>query len=1062
MGAGTLTIYSASAGSGKTYNLAGAYLEKLFLSRYSYRKILAVTFTHKATAEMKSRILEELNKLAVGSRSKYLTGLIQSTGKDEKTIRREAGEILYMILHDYSRFSVSTIDSFFQKILRAFVRDIGLHSGFNIELDHSLILALAVDKMIDSAAVDPLVKKWLTGYVRSNIEDEKSWDVRKNIISLAAELFNEKFRLLSEEEKTKLQDKDFLTSYINEMRSISSRFEREMKNLGKKCLSIISRFNLQDDLFYYRGRGVPGFVRSLAEGIIRPPNTYVREIECNPPRWSKGETPALLMDALCSGLEESVKAAIRYYDSNVVDYNSANTILTNIYTLGILSDVLKQVRIITKDENTFLLSDTPELIYLITRKDQTPFIYEKVGNAFENFMIDEFQDTSKIQWKNFEMLIGNSMSQGFDNLLVGDVKQSIYRWRNSNWQTLRDLNRSADNKRIKSLSLDTNWRSCENIIKFNNELFSIIPRELDFEFTGKNISSGFSELFSSVSQKDPQIKKGGYVRLEFVPDPLSGKWQEIVLDKLPEVIRTIYQKGYNPSDIGILVRDNSEGARILKKIIGYASSLPEEEKKKFNIVSNDSLLLVNAPVVTFIVAILQVLDNPDNMIARALMLRNFLLATGKADAEKADLECDNLISYSACIFPSGYENFLNEIRFLTLWDITEKTIRFFGLGNYTYNVPYLNSFQDIIINFASGKNQGVPSFIDWWQTEGAKKSISLPEQQDAIRVLTIHKSKGLEFGVVILPFLAWNLDHKSFHSNILWVKPGTFPFSRLGIVPVRYKSDLAETIFSEDYFEEKYSAYVDNINLLYVALTRAENGIYGFAPDHATSDSRIAEVIKDAVKFNEEIPGIEKPFLFSYLNPETKVFEFGELPGCRPHLKSGENLYISHYPVSADLESLKLKLHWENYLVKSNTEVRARINYGKLMHEIFEEIISFDDIKSAVRKKVLEGELPEEDEAGIMTKITDQVNRPGIKDWFEKGNEVLNEASILLPGGATKRPDRIILRGGKTIIVDFKFGDENPHYFTQINQYKHLLTEMGYNQVEAFLWYVDSEKIVQV
>lgn len=1060
MGAGTLTIYSASAGSGKTYNLASVYLKKLFKSRYSYRKILAVTFTHKATAEMKNRILDELNNLATGEESIYLPELLKSTGKSEKDVRLEAREILSAILHDYSRFSVSTIDSFFQKILRAFARDIGLHSGFNIEIDHSAFLASAVDNMIASAATDPVIRKWLWGYVRANIEDEKTWDIRKNIIDLSNELFSEKFRLISKEGKSKIRDKVFLASYIREMRSLLSGFEENMKKSGEVCLTFFSKFQLTDDMFYQRGRGVPGFIRSIACGNIKEPNKYVREVECNPPKWCSGAVSGSLSAALRSGLQESVREAIRYYDNNITDYNTANVVMSNIYTLGVLSDVLARVHLITEDENTFLLSDTGELIYRITEKDQTPFIYEKVGNTFESFMIDEFQDTSIIQWKNFRMLIDNSMAQGFENLVVGDIKQSIYRWRNSNWQTLHDLKMAVDNNRFISKPLDTNWRSCPNIIRFNNSLFSIIPELLDKEFPEKNVTSGFSALFSEVIQKDPEKKEGGYVRIEFVGDSEETGWQENVLEKLPGVIESVQEKGYNPSDIGILVRDNREGATVLKKIISYSSSLPEEKKRMFKIVSNDSLLLINAPVINFIISVLKVLDNPENLIGRALMLRNYLLSTGRHDAETVALECEDLITYSANFFPEGYEKFLEDIKYLTLWEITERTIGFFNLGTYSFNAAYLNSFQDIIVNFISGKNPGIPSFLDWWDSEGYKTSISLPGQQDAIRVLTIHKSKGLEFEVVILPFISWNLDHKSFHSNILWVKPGSFPFNKLEIVPVRYRAALSGTIFSQDYYEEKYSAYVDNVNLLYVALTRAKNGIFGFAPGRPGTENRIAGLLKEALSIKDEITDGQELFLYKYLDPVTCIFEFGELPAGIVQPDQVQGFPFKEYYVSADIESLKLKLHWEDYLDFDRSEVLLRVNYGKLMHEIFEEIVSFDDIEAAVKKKVLEGKLPANEEVGIRDKIAGQISRNGIKEWFSKGNEVLTEASILMPRAGVKRPDRIILKDGKTIIVDFKFGEENPHYLSQIRQYKLLLAEMGYSNIEAYLWYVDSEKII--
>ncbi len=1064
MGVGTLTIYSASAGSGKTHKLAGIYIEKLFKSRFNYRKILAVTFTHKATAEMKNRILEELDNLASGEKSKYLDDLLKSTGKTEEFIREEAKEILTSVLHDFSRFSVSTIDSFYQKIIRAFARDIGLHSGFDIEIDHSAVLASAVDRMIDSAASDLTVRNWLSMYVRANIEEGKNWDLKKNIIGLAGEIFAEKFKLLSSDEKKRLMDKGFLKSYIAEMRSIHQAISREMKEIGSKCLMIWNKYALTEDMFYQKGKGIPGHIRSLAGGEMKYPNNYVRAVTGDPPKWCTGKMSAQLAAAIEAGLESSVREAIYSYDRNIKSYNTAKLILSNIYILGILSDVLNHVHHITSDENIFLLSDAGELIYLITEKDQTPFIYERAGNTFENFMIDEFQDTSIIQWKNFRQLIDNSMAQGFENLVVGDIKQSIYRWRNSDWHTLSDLKKKVDGKRYISSSLDTNWRSCRNIIRFNNALFSIIPYQIDEEISDHKPEMSFRELFSEAVQKDPGRKENGYIRIEFVENPEESEWQEVVLKRLPSIIEMVQDKGYRASDIGILVRDNKEGAIILKEIINYSLSCSEDKKKKYNynIVSGESLLLVNSPVVNFIVATLMVLVNPENMIGRALMLRYYIFATGKKGAEQIPMSSEDLVEYSSLYFPAGYNEFLSEIRYLPLWNITELTTGFFGLGDYSFNVAYLNSFQDLVIKYISSGNPDIPSFLEWWESEGIKKSILLPEQQDSMKILTIHKSKGLEFSVVLLPFLSWNLDHKSFHSNILWAKPGSAPYNELGIVPVRYKGELADTIFAEQYYEEKYSAYLDNINLLYVAFTRGVNAIIGFAPDQPRPENRIAGVIKNAISFTEEIPGFSDLFFPGHYDEQTRVFEYGVIQEIEVDRKISDVPVITEYQVNDNTSSLRLKLHWENYFNTGKSAVRERINYGKVMHEVFSEITTTDDINNAIRKKVIEGKIPESVESQIREKIVKLINQPVIREWFEKGNEVLNEVSILMPDSDSKRPDRVILKNGKATIIDFKFGEENPRYLFQVRHYRNLLIEMGYEQTEAFLWYVDADKIVTI
>jgi ATP-dependent helicase/nuclease subunit A len=1055
MGKGTLTIYSASAGSGKTYKLTGIYLTSLFKSRYNYRRILAVTFTHKATAEMKSRILDNLHKIAEGEDSDYLPGLVKETNKTEEWIRTEAKEILNSILHDFSRFSVSTIDSFFQKILRAFAQETGLHSGFNIELDHSTILASAVDEMIASASTDDQLKNWLTTYAMSSIDEEKSWNLK--------EIFKEKFKILSTDERSKLENKEFLLEYIEKIKLISHLFEKRMQDYGKRTDEIFSKFELSDDMFYRKSKGVPGFIRYMVSGTVKEPNNWVREIENDPPRWSTGNITPQLQSAINSGLEKTLKEAIHFYYEKIVEYKSANAILSNIYALGILSDVLQNVHLITTSENSFLLSDAGEFLNLIISGDQSPFIYEKVGNRYENFMIDEFQDTSIIQWNNFRPLIENSMAEGFDNLVVGDVKQSIYRWRNSDWQILGSvLDKMVDNDRFISVPLTTNWRSSSNIIRFNNTLFSIIPKQVDETLAGDKLPVSFEKLYSEAVQADPGKITGGFVRLEFIENEKERDWQDKVLERLPDVIKSFQDKGYNASDIGIIVRDGKQGAQVLKTLIDYSNNCQSEVKKtyNFNVLSNDSLLLSNSPVINFIIAVISVVNDPTDMIGRALMLRFFLLARGDEDADKASLISNNLIEGSRVYFPDGYEGFLDMIRQMPLFEATENIIRFFGIGEYSWNVAYLNTFQDYIVSFTGNKNADIQSFLDWWEASGKKKSVVLPGNQDAMRILTIHKSKGLEFKVVILPFLSWDLDHISSKSPILWVKPTIAPFNELGIIPVKYNNGLSGTFFAEYYKDEKYSVYIDNINLLYVALTRAKDAIYGFSIDNPKSKSTIAGVLKNAIMLNTSVPGSLGFILNSFYSSEKRVFEYGEIPESLKKPTDNVNLISSTYHVSREMESLKLKLHGENYFSSDKNELRKKINYGKLMHEIFEGINTTSDISFAVRKLVLEGKLPEEESADIEKRVYSLISSPQVAGWFMSGNNVMTEAGILLQSGITRRPDRVIFKDGKTIIIDFKFGEENPNYTEQVDQYRRLLTEMGYNNIEAFIWYVDKNKIV--
>ena len=734
---GTLTIYSASAGSGKTFRLAGIYLAHLFRSKYSYRKILAVTFTNKATAEMKSRILDQLYALAAGDRSEYLHDLIKETHKEEVVIRREAKEILFAILHDFSRFSVCTIDTFFQKVIRAFAREAGLHSGYNIELDHSIILSSAVDETISSSAKNPELAQWLENYVLANLDEEKTWNLKDGIMKLSEELFREKFKILSADETSRLSNKDFLLSYINKLKSIKQLFESKLEKLGKECEELFTSFGLTDDMFYYKSTGIPNYIRSLASGKIIVPNKHVRKIENDPPKWSSGEMNVNLKNALNGGLDKILREILVFYDGNIIQYNSASAILSNIYALGILSDVLKKIHEVATSENSFLISDAGEILSLITQGDQTPFIYEKIGNRFENYMIDEFQDTSFLQWNNFEPLVQNSMGEGNDNLVVGDVKQSIYRFRNSDWQILEQMKEKwIDNKRFISKPLLKNWRSRSNIIRFNNSLFTLIPELIDKKFSDDPAALKFKKIYSEAIQEDPGKETGGYVRLEFVEDkesnetrepdddlPYCGKWKDIVLDRIPQVIEAFQDKGYSASDIGILVRTSNEGAAVLKAIIEYANNTPARQKSNynFNIVSNDSLLLSNAHVITFIIAVLKVLDNSGDMISRAEMVRFYHLARGDNDSEASPLFSDKLSGEANPDLPPGYSSFLEKAGKLTLFEAVENIISFFDLGKYPWNVPYLNAFQDIVINYTGSKNPISNRFLNGGTETGAIK-----------------------------------------------------------------------------------------------------------------------------------------------------------------------------------------------------------------------------------------------------------------------------------------------------------------------------------------------------
>ena len=1065
---GILTKYSASAGSGKTYKLTGIYLSKLFSSKKGYRKILAVTFTNKAAAEMKSKILNQLFSLAKGEDTVIGRFISEVTGKSGEILKTESKEILENILHDYSDFFVGTIDSFFQKILKAFTREIGLQQGYSIELDHSLILQQAVEETLANTSQNPALRHWITQYINNRIEEGKSWDLKNDIIKLSDEIFKEKFKLLSFEERTLLRNRDFLNDYIRELKNIKTDFEKKLKEYAFRCMNILDKHQVDNSMFLRGDKGgVPSFISFMKEGVSRvakPPGATISRVLENPPVWCSKSGPSNeLKAALDDGFQDLFIEALRYYLDQYKTVNTSIFIADNLYILGILSDILDQVHLITSSENRFLLSDAGELLWLIIKDDQTPFIYEKAGNSYENFMIDEFQDTSLIQWNNFKPLIENSMAEGFDNLVVGDVKQSIYRWRNSDWKILNSvLPRQFDVDRLNTVNLETNWRSRKNIISFNNTLFEILPRLTDTIFSDNTGQMLLVELYRDISQFATPDKNGGFINIEFIREE-EEKFGRIVLDKLPALLEELQERGYSGSDIGILVRTNNEGTDVLKKLLDYKSKLHQNNTIfKYNIISNESLLLVNSAAVRFIISVLSGMYNQDDRLSQAMILRNWMIATGN-DPLSVDL-CETERE-SERLLPPGYRDKLIKIRQMPLYEAVEQIILSFDLGIHSENTAYLNSFQDCVLEFSRNASADITSFLNWWDTEGIKKSIILSDQQDSVRIMTIHKSKGLEFKVVILPFVSWSLGH-SRKTPTLWLNPEIPPFNKLGIVPVKYKSDLQYSHFASDYYTETYFALVDNLNLLYVAFTRAIDCLYAFCPfKSGNSSSSIASVLMEALQ-SDTIRASDKPGLNlkQYLDVDKMIFSFGEIPGS----VTGKDIFmqtrieISNYFVNHGINRLHLKFHGNEWFISPEGERQARMNYGSLMHEVFESIITLDDIPGAVDKMVIEGKILESEKREIVNRIVDAVNDQTVRNWFRPGLIIINESEILIADGSTRRPDRVVIDNGKVTVIDFKFGREKKEYEDQINAYRKLLLDMGYQSVDAYLWYVDNKKVTNV
>lgn len=1065
---GTLTKYSASAGSGKTFELTARYMARLLKSPgQSYRRILAVTFTNKAAAEMKRKILDHLAAIAAGERTKMAERLITDTGFSFDELKIKSGRILFSILHDYSFFNVGTIDSFFQRIIRAFARETGLQHGYQIEIEHRHVLDRAVDMTLEDAKNDRALMNWLIRYEYDRIEEGKSWNIKNDITSLAGEVFRERFRLMDEDDRKRLSDKDFLEDYIGTLKKIRKDFSTELIGLAQKCRALLNRHNVTDDMFF-RGNsgGIGSFLQKIEkefDGICPPPGATVLKVKDPEPVWTSKAGPSpQLKAAFDDGFKELFLHTLGFYERGSLAANTALLIIQHVYILGILSDILRNVHIITTAENRFLLSDAGEFLYRLTSADQTPFIYEKAGNNYENFMIDEFQDTSVIQWNNFLPLVENSMAGGHDNLVVGDVKQSIYRWRNGDWRIMgKYLAKQIKESRILDVKLDTNYRSLKNVVAFNNALFTVLPRLIDESAVSPDPEMTLASIYSDTRQMCHQNREGGLVRIEFLRKE-EDDFMTLVLQKLPRMIEELQDKGFRASDIGILVRYNNEGAAVINSVIGYSASAGEEKNNRYNysIVSGESLFLNASPAVSFIIALFTYLLNQSDNLSLAVMIRSWLIATGNTGSEK---DLSDTAAQADELWPADWRIFISRLRQKPVFEAVEQVIRYFSLGSSGDNSSFLHAFQDAVFEYSVNFSTDIQSFLEWWELYGPDKSLALSDRQDSIKVMTIHKAKGLEFRAVIVPFITWPLGHGR-KNPIIWVNPSEEPFNRLSLVPVKYKNDLQYSFFSSDYSAETYNARIDNLNLLYVAFTRAREILIGFCPDEPEKDS-IAGWLKSALAVMP-VTEDDKPLLHlpDYFHTDNKVFLAGKYPETEAiqHPEETPAAGAGEYFVGGDLAGLHIKLHGEKWFLKQDEKQKSKLNYGRLMHDILSAVFTPEDIPGAVRKMVLDGRITEKEGSEITERITLALETPQVKEWFGPDLKILTETDILAPGGDLRRPDRIILSGNKATVVDFKFGNVRDEDIRQVTRYRRLLNDMGFENAEAFIWYVDGNKVVKV
>lgn len=1080
-----LTIYKASAGSGKTFTLSVEYIKLLIKDPQSYRSTLAVTFTNKATEEMKLRILSQLYgiwKLLPDSKS-YIDKIKEDLDVTEEYMSERAGIALHNIVHNYSYFRIETIDSFFQSVLRNLARELDLTANLRIELNDYQIERNAVDELINSLDENSELLTWIMEYIRENMDDDKDWNVIGNIKRFGEKIFREYYKTNSKKLNERLLEEGFFKQYTTKLRQMRNEAEVEMQNEAAQFFDALNHNGIEIDDLNNGKNGPAGYFIKIKKGIYN--NTIVTKRlqkvldEGSESSWvkqkSSKETQDIVRELANSTLTPLVHHAEDVRQKNWYIYGSAVLTLRHLNQLRLLNSIENKVRMMNVEQNRFLLSDTHTLLHSLIRDTDSPFIFEKIGNYLENIMIDEFQDTSTVQWQNFKVLLEECMSHGEQqgNLIVGDVKQSIYRWRSGDWRMLNNIEREFPylNSMLNVCSLDTNYRSSRRVITFNNAFFK---RASELEYADQKSSTPdtsspeqLKKAYSDVAQKVPSFRDNhGYVSINLLP---NEDYRQQALQKTAEAVSLLLDSGANYSDIAILVRSND----IIQLIAEFfANELPDVK-----IVSDEAFRLDSSVSVNIIVNAMLWLTHPDNILAKAYIAKAYQTYV----LEKSEQETNKLLATAEGIdsaLPCALIDKRDDLLTMPIFELAEQIYTLFNIGNIKGEDAYLYAFYDALTDFIANNTADIDSFVEEWNDSIAEKTIQA-SAIDGIRIITIHQSKGLEFEHVVIPFCDWTLEK----GNTIWCTPQVEPYNELPLIPVDFSaSQMKGTIYEFDYNEEHLQNCVDNLNLLYVAFTRAASSLFVIA-QRGTPSSRsyiVEQAITDIKLEGSSLDG----------DPSDKkaelLFSYGELEIVETKAKKkSDNIFTPEVEnMNVDMATFSNKVEFKqsnksrDFVAdddeNTDDDDRKQLSYiktGKILHYLFSTINTTDDIDTSLAQLEMDG-LIEESGTNIK-RLRDMLHKRfsnrQVADWFSSRWTLFNECTILDYDAATDtvrehRPDRVMKdeKTGEVVIVDFKFGSPRPEYVEQVNRYKALTQNMGYPNVKGYLWFVYSNRIEEV
>ncbi len=1022
-------VYNASAGSGKTYTLVKEYLKILLKSPNddAYRKILAITFTNKAVAEMKKRVLDSLFRFSkatnIAGENEYLDEITEELSLERAKIIAKSKAILKSMVHNYSGFSISTIDAFSHRVIRAFALDLKLPMPFKPSIENDLLLTESVDKLVNLVGEDTVLTQVLTDFVLEKADADKSWDVTFDInnigklisnennkaeIELLKDIPLENFKIIKENLKTEIENLSYKISALADTILKKIDFEGiSIESFSRKTFpNYIEKINNKEDFDNYKY-----VVKEDIKVNKNVPDQYI--IEANKMFFIEILNQIYVLNAEKKLLEG---------------------ILRNITPLSLLQTLHKELKTLQEEQNIVAVSEFNTIINKEIKDQPTPFIYEQLGERYKHFFIDEFQDTSVMQWTNLIPLIDNALSaqdateQNGTLLLVGDPKQSIYRWRGGKPEQFIELNLAKNpfsNKDKEIRVLETNYRSFSEIINFNNAFFQNIAHEFE------NVA--YKSIYTQTTQQKLNKKQGGYVKLTFI-DPELDK-EEVIQTYLDETLRTIKQclaSGFAYKDMVILVRKRDNGVAVAKFLT--ENNLP--------IVSSETLLIDNSTEVKLLVNALKFLKNTNDTEAKALFLYflyhqkniNIPIHTFINEGKNTQTEADFELFLKSFNLNFLFDSFKNK----NLYELTEHLVN--TCIEPENNHAYVQYFLDLIIEQQVNVKANIADFLNYWDKCKHKKSIPSPEGNDAIKIMTIHQSKGLEFPVVIIPFA--EEDYNRTPKDKIWLSTPDLELPK-GLLNDTKEFEQMKPEIQELYRTRNEEKIFDQINVLYVALTRAEEQLHiitrAFFTKEGLQNNMSSYFVKYLQSKHEFAEG--KPF-YAFGNPEKSI---------KKEQKTTIQNYIEPIEELFDLTHIKIA---QREAQLWGTDRAKAISYGNIMHEILAEINTKIDVETAINQAISKGNIALDEKENFIKNINKVVCNPALAPFFDAKNILLTERSILQAHKPNQKPDRVVINGLEAYLLDYKTGKPEPYHIEQLENYSSLLETMGYRVVDKQLVYL--------